>query len=82
MNNKFERRKRFTVTTGPNNTVKLFDAETGSLYRTFPAGGQLINQPIVTENQVVCEVKVNNQPMMNYFSLPGCSLLKSIQISK
>lgn len=82
MNNQFARRKRFTVSTGPNNTIKLFDAETGSLYRSFPAGGPLINQPIVSESEVVCEVKINNQPMMRYFSLPGGSLIKSIPINK
>ena len=82
MNNQFTRTKKFTVSSGPNNSIKIFDAETGSLYRTFPAGGTLINQPIVSESQVVCEVKVNNQAMMKYFSLPSCSLVRSIPIGK
>ena len=82
MNNQFTRTKKFTVSSGPNNTIKLFDAVSGQLYRTFPAGGQLMNQPIVNDTQVVCEVKINNQPMMRYFSLPGGSLVKSIPLNK
>lgn len=82
MNNNFERGKRFTVSTGPNNTIKLYDAVTGELFRTFPAGGQLINQPVIIDQQVVCEVKINNQPLMRYFSATSGSLIRSIPLSK
>ena len=49
--------KKFIAQTGNNNTVRIFDAETGSLHRVINVDGNIVTQPVVIENELTVTVK-------------------------
>lgn len=69
--------KKFVTTIGDNNTVKLFNAETGQLHRIINVDGNIISQPICLENEMYVTVKKGNFSMIKYYTLPNGSLKKT-----
>jgi hypothetical protein len=74
-------RKKFIPSVAGKNTIKLFDAETGQLYRQFNTGGTISGQPIVTESEIYVEItESGNNKVIKYYSLPNCGLKKTVRI--
>jgi hypothetical protein len=75
-------RKRFIPSISGSNTIKLFDAETGQLYKMVNTGcGKITGQPIVTENEMYVEVtETGNQRYIKYYSLPNLGLKKTVSL--
>lgn len=74
-------RKKFIPSVAGKNTIKLFDAETGQLYKQFNTGGTISGQPIVTESELYVEVtETGNSKVIKYYSLPHCGLKKTVRI--
>ena len=75
MNNK----RRFTVTTGPNNSIRLYESDSGRLFRTINVGQQITSQPIATEGEVFVTVETASGPQVNYYGLPGGNLIRTVR---
>lgn len=74
-------KKRFIASTGPGNTIKLFEAETGNLYRVISVGARVSSQPICTESE--CYVNTTDdsgKTVIRYYSLPGCNLIRKTEV--
>lgn len=71
-------RKRFIATTGPNNSIKLFEAETGNLFRTISVGAPITSQPICNESEVFVTVQTPSGTQLKYFGLPGGNLTRTV----
>lgn len=71
------RLKKFVTALGSNNTVKLFDAETGQLHRIINIDGNIISQPICLENEMYVTVQKGNTSMIQYYALSSGSLKKT-----
>jgi hypothetical protein len=67
-------KRKFVPQVGSNNTVKLFDVETGQLYRVISVDGEISSQPICLENEMYVTVKNGVQSSIKYYSLPGGGL--------
>ena len=75
-------RKKFIPSVSGKNTIKLFDAETGQLYKQFNTGGQISSQPIVTSDELYVEVtESGNKRFLKYYTLPHCGLSRSTPLS-
>lgn len=75
-------RKKFIPSVSGKNTIKLFDAETGQLYKQFNTGGQISSQPIVTSDELYVEVtEAGNQKVLKYYALPHCGLKKTVPVT-
>lgn len=72
--------KKFIAQTGPNNTVKIFDAHTGNLYRVINVGGEITSQPIVTESEMMITVRCGGANLLKLFQLPSGGLKKTTPI--
>lgn len=72
-------RKKFVATVGPNNSIKLFEAETGRLHRMINVSGQIAGQPVCTDNEVcVAVISSSGQQSVNFYSLPGGNLSRVV----
>ena len=67
-------KKKFIPQIGSNNTIRLFDAETGQLFKVINAGGEIISQPICLDTEMYVTVKSGSATTIRYFSLPGGGL--------
>lgn len=72
------RAKRFIAQQGSNNTIKVFNAETGTLFKVINVGGSIVSPPVVSGSEVTVTVKVGNTTMAKIFNLPGGGLRNSI----
>ena len=70
-------KKKFIPQLGANNTVKLFDSETGQLYRIINVDGSIVSQPICLENEMYVTVKQGESQMVKFYSLPGGGLKRT-----
>ena len=71
--------KKFVAQTGPNNSIRLFEAETGRLYRMISVGEPMSSQPICTDNELfVTTTTASGKQQVKYFSLPQGNLLRTI----
>ena len=69
--------KRFIPQIGNNNTVKLFDASTGQLYRVISVDGEIISQPVCVESEMYVTVKRGEHTSVKFYSLPNGGLKKT-----
>jgi len=69
--------KRFIPQIGNHNTVKLFDASTGQLYRVISVDGEIISQPVCVESEMYVTVKRGEHTSVKFYSLPNGSLKKT-----
>jgi hypothetical protein len=67
-------KKKFIPQIGSNNTVRLFDTQSGQLYKIINVGGEIISQPICLDSEMYVTVKSGNATTIRYFSLPGGGL--------
>lgn len=74
-------KKQLIPQIGSNNTIKLFDAETGSLYRIINVEGTITSQPICTEGEMFVTVSNGSTSVIKFFSLPGGGLKKIVPVS-
>jgi len=75
-------KKRFIPSVSGANMLKLFDAETGQLYRMINTGnGKITGQPIVSESEVYVEVTEPSGRYIKYYGLPHGGLIRSVQIN-
>jgi len=75
-------RKRFIPSISGTNMLKLFDAETGQLYRMINTGnGKITGQPIVSESEVYVEVTDTSGRYIKYYGLPHRGLIKTVSIN-
>ena len=72
--------KKFIVQTGNNNTVRVFDAATGSLHRVINVDGNIISQPVISENELAVTVKSGTVKTIKMYNLNNGSLKKSIPL--
>lgn len=68
-------KKRFIAQQGGRDLIKVFNAETGQLYRTISVQGNITSPPICTESELYVGVtdSSGDQQMM-YYSVPNFSL--------
>ena len=69
--------KKFTAQPASNNTVKVFDATTGQLYKVINAGGRIDGQPTCTDQGLFLTVQKGTQRVLNHYSLPQGGLKSS-----
>lgn len=62
------------------NTIKIFNAKTGFLVKSFIIPGELINGPIQAGEQFTIIVKVNNRLQGKIYKLPTCFLVKTFSV--
>lgn len=70
--------KKLIAQPGSNNTVKLFDATTGQLYKIINIDGEITSPPICLESEMYVSVKKAGGTSIHYYNLPTGSL-KRIQ---
>ena len=66
--------KKFIAQIGNNNSIKVFDANTGSLYRIIAVNGQLTTPPIVVENDLTVTVQTASGQVTKIYNVSTGSL--------
>jgi len=74
------RTKTFTVQQGSANTVKVFDAQTGSLYRIIATGGNIVSSPVASGNTVSVTVEIGGKRFAKTFTLPHGGLTSTMPL--
>ena len=72
--------RKFIAQIGNNNSVKVFDASNGTLYRVINVGGNIVSQPIVTESEMSVVVKSGNLSVMKTYNLPTGGLRNTVTL--
>ena len=72
--------KQFIAQQGSNSTVKIFEANTGKLYRVITVGGSIVSQPYMSGNIMTVTVENSGKKQVKTFSLPGGSLKTTIPV--
>jgi len=73
--------KSFTVQQGSASTVKIFDAQTGSLYKIIATGGNIVSSPYVSGNTVSVTVEIGGKRFAKTFSLPHGGLQSTMPLN-
>ncbi len=71
-------KKRFIPQLSSNNTVKIFNIETGQLHRVVNIEGEIISGPFPLEDEMYVTVKRGTGSAAAYYSL-ATGTLKKIQ---
>tara|TARA_R110000824_G_scaffold119346_6_gene273403 strand:+ start:2746 stop:2976 length:231 start_codon:yes stop_codon:yes gene_type:complete len=74
------RTKQFIAQQGSNSTVKIFEANTGQLYRVITVGGNIVSQPYVSGSIMTVTVESAGKKQVKTFSLPHGSLRTTIPV--
>ena len=72
--------KQFIAQQGSNSTVKIFEANTGKLYRVITVGGNIVSQPYMSGHIMTVTVESSGKKQVKTFSLPGGSLKSTIPV--
>ena len=73
--------KQFIAQQGSNSTVRIFEANTGKLYRVITVGGNIVSQPYMSGNLMTVTVEsAGGQKQVKTFSLPGGGLKSTIPV--
>ena len=72
--------KKFTAQFGSNNTVRVYDATSGSLHRIINVDGKIVSQPIIMENELSVTVQNGVFNTIKIYNVNNGSLKKSIPI--
>ncbi len=75
-------RKKYIPSVTSQNTIKVFEAETGQLYKMVQCGnGKIAGQPIITDKEMYVEmIEAGDKKVIKYFSLPNFMLTKSVPV--
>jgi hypothetical protein len=74
------RTKQFIAQQGSNSTVKIFEANTGQLYRVITVGGNIVSQPYVSGSIMTVTVESAGKKQVKTFSLPHGSLRTTVPV--
>ena len=69
-------KKRFIPQLSSNNTVKIYNVETGQLHRVVNVEGEIISGPFPTEDEMYVTVKRGSGTATAYYSLANGNLKK------
>ncbi len=69
-------KKRFIPQLSSNNTVKIFNIETGQLHRVVNIEGEIISGPFPLEDEMYVTVKRGSSTAAVYYSLSNGNLKK------
>lgn len=72
--------KKFTAQFSSNNTVRVYDATSGSLHRIINVDGKIVSQPIIMENELSVIVQSGMFNVIKIYNVNSGSLKKSIPI--
>ena len=77
------RAKVFTATMASNNSIKVYDAMTGSIHRivTLPGGSQIVSGPVVFGDGFSVSVKQGASTWMITYGFPLCNLKTKTHVS-
>jgi hypothetical protein len=65
-------KKRFISQQSGTNTIKIFNAETGQLFKVITTSDQITTPPICTEEEMYVGLKtVDGKQMICYYSIPS-----------
>ena len=70
--------KKFIAQTGSNNTIKIYNADTGTLHRIINVDGNIVSQPIIIESEISVTVLKGNITTIKMYNINSGSLKKSI----
>lgn len=74
-------KKRFIAQQGGPNTIRVFNAETGQLYRVITVSGQISSPPICSETEMYVGVKTDSgQQVVQYYNVPSFNLKRTTSI--
>jgi|TARA_R110001583_G_scaffold96913_1_gene241597 hypothetical protein len=73
--------KQFIAQQGSNNTVKIFEASTGQLYRVIAVGGNIVSAPYASGHLMTVTVEGSGgKKHVKTFSLPHGGLKSTIPL--
>jgi hypothetical protein len=68
-------KKRFIAQQSGINNIKIFNAETGQLYKIINTVEQIVSPPICTEQEMYVSVKTSdNKQIIHYYNIPSFNL--------
>lgn len=70
--------KKFIAQFGSNNTVRVYDASSGTLHKIINVDGKIVSQPIVMENELSVTVQNGIFNTIKIYNINSGSLKKSI----
>ena len=70
----------FTVQQGSASSIKVFDGETGSLYKIIATGGNIVSPPYVAGHLVSVTVEHGGKRFAKTFTLPGGGLTSTMPL--
>ena len=70
----------FTVQQGSSSSIKVFDGETGSLYKIIATGGNIVSAPYVAGHIVSVTVEHGGKRFAKTFTLPGGGLASTMPL--
>jgi hypothetical protein len=74
-------KKRFIAQSSTNNTIKVFNAETGQLFRVINVNGNISQPPICTESEMYVGITTSDgRQLLNYYNVPSFNLNRSVSI--
>jgi hypothetical protein len=72
--------KKFIAQTGSNNTIRVYNADTGALHRIFSVDGNIVSQPVVMESEMTVTVQQGIFKTIKIYNVNNGSLKKNIPI--
>jgi len=60
-----------------NNTVKVFNAMTGTVIRTLKINGDIVNGPVQSDDQFTIIVRTGGKLQGKIYKLPNCLLIRN-----
>lgn len=72
--------KTLYIISSVQNQIKVFNAKTGFMVKSFTIPGELINGPVQAGNQFTIILKVNNKLQGRIYKLPNCFLVKTFSV--
>jgi len=74
-------KKRFIAQQGGKDTIKVFEAETGQLYRVITVSGNITSPPICTESEMYVGITDSSGTTnLVYYNVPNFSMIRSITL--
>lgn len=74
-------KKRFVAQSASTNTIKVFNLETGQLYRVISVNGTISQPPICTEMEMYVGITTSDgKAIINYYKIPSFNLSRTISI--
>jgi len=73
-------KKSFIAQVGSQNTIKVFNASNGQLYRVINVNGEIVSSPYVTDNLLSVTVETGGNRYLRVYTLPNGSLKSSTSI--